>query len=243
MPSRTISPLTALAPPSRAVRIGCCIEVYASGASAAVSPGWTRPLSSAAINEEAEHPTCSAGWFAASPPCALDCTFLPPVAGPHGSLGRKCHNYNRRVVPNGLHVNRCLQTVAAFCGRLIPTVRPRGGHRSHGWRRTLALWLTLSLGLLVVLSGCGGSGLTPDENLDVAQAQVAISLTILHGGESRQAVDDLIRICRAKPDAKYDGINGEVTMRQLLEDEAARLARYRGALSDRLARAAETGCE
>lgn len=96
------------------------------------------------------------------------------------------------------------------------------------------------------LVGCGGTGLTPDENLDVAEAQVAISFTILNGGETRQTlqgVDDLIRICRAKPDAKYDGINGEVTMRQLLEDESARLARYRGALSDRLGQVAESGCK
>lgn len=104
--------------------------------------------------------------------------------------------------------------------------------------------LTLSIALLA--GGCGGAELTSEENVKVSGAFVAFYATVLDGsqyGDTLQGVDDLIRICRAKPDAMYDGTEGEVTMRQAVEDAAGILDRYRGELADRLARAAEAGCK
>lgn len=79
-----------------------------------------------------------------------------------------------------------------------------------------------------------GSGLSVDERRDVATAEAAIAPTGVDGrsARARAAVDRLIEIFRAEPDAEYDGR----TMGEVLADAARDLRPYRPWLADRLQR-------
>ena len=94
-----------------------------------------------------------------------------------------------------------------------------------------------AVALLVVAVIAGGlvfteSALTNDERRDVAAAEAAIAASGLHRrtGEARAAVDRLIEIFRAKPDADYDGRS----MHEVLAEASRDLRPYRPRLADRL---------
>ena len=89
---------------------------------------------------------------------------------------------------------------------------------------------------LAVMAGCGGASLTSDEELSIAEARVAVSHLALDGsdyGKSLRAVDDMITLYRAKPDAEYDGL----TMKQHLQDMASTLGPYRPEMAAEIDRA------
>jgi ABC-type glycerol-3-phosphate transport system substrate-binding protein len=89
---------------------------------------------------------------------------------------------------------------------------------------------------LAVIAGCGGASFTSDEELSIAEARVAISHLVLDGsdyGKTLRAVDDMIALYRAKPDAEYDGL----TMRQHLQDMASDLGPYRPEMAAEIDRA------
>ena len=92
------------------------------------------------------------------------------------------------------------------------------------------------LATVALLAGCGGATLTGDEELAVSSARVAFSGLVLDGsgyGKSLNALDEMIALYRAKPDAKYDGL----TMRQVLQDMASDLAPYRPVMAEEIDRA------
>lgn len=99
----------------------------------------------------------------------------------------------------------------------------------------------------LLLASCGGSSgptLTADEQLGVAKAREAFSYTVLNSSQYQQTlegVDYLIRLCRAKPEARYE--IDDLTMRQVVEDGANTLEEYRPALASQLDRVARSGCE
>ena len=79
-----------------------------------------------------------------------------------------------------------------------------------------------------------GSGLSIDERRDVATAEAAIATTGVDGRSerARAAVNRLIEIFRAKPDAEYDGRS----MGEVLADASRDLRPYWPQLADRLQR-------
>lgn len=98
-------------------------------------------------------------------------------------------------------------------------------------------WRVTAVALLVVAVIAGvivltGSGLSSDERRDLATAEAAIANSGLDGRteEVRAAVNRLIDIFRAKPDADYDGR----PMHEVLADASGDLRPYRPHLADRL---------
>lgn len=89
--------------------------------------------------------------------------------------------------------------------------------------------------IAAVLAGCGGStALSADEHLTVSEAKMRVAHLVLDGrdyGPTLDAVDDVIALYRAKPDAEYDGR----TMGAVLDDLSADLAPYRPEMATQLA--------
>jgi hypothetical protein len=77
-----------------------------------------------------------------------------------------------------------------------------------------------------------GSDLSSDERRDVAAAEAAVASSALHRRteEERAAVNRLIEIFQAKPDAEYDGRS----MYEVLVDASRDLRPYRPHLAERL---------
>ena len=81
--------------------------------------------------------------------------------------------------------------------------------------------------VVLVIAGVGfliASGLSLDVRRDIGAAEATIERNLSDGSrqEVRAAVDRLIEICRAKPDAQYDGRS----MREVLRDASDALRRY-----------------
>ena len=114
--------------------------------------------------------------------------------------------------------------------------------KGRGRRRSA--WVACCL-----LAACGGDDtetLTPEEELQVSSTRLAFTSTILDGsmyGKTLRGVDQLIRLCRDKPDAIYESGDGDLTMRQVVEDGANTLQEYRPELAAQLDRVADNGCE
>jgi hypothetical protein len=98
-----------------------------------------------------------------------------------------------------------------------------------------ALVLLVIAGVVLLVA----SGLSLGERRDIGAAQAAIETNIPDGDrqEVRAAVDRLIEICRANPDAQYD----TRSMREVLRDASETLGRYWPHLADRLLWESERG--
>jgi len=99
------------------------------------------------------------------------------------------------------------------------------------WRRAAAIVLLVGAVVVGILA-LTGSGLSRDERRDVAAAEASIATAGLdrRADEERAAVDRLVEIFRAKPDAEYDGRS----MHEVLVDASNALRPYRPRLADRL---------
>jgi hypothetical protein len=80
--------------------------------------------------------------------------------------------------------------------------------------------------------GCGEQKLTDTENAEIAAAQLKIATANLAGGDREKPVDELIRIAKKKPCAKYEGD----TMREVLQEEASDMQPYDASTADRIDR-------
>ena len=110
------------------------------------------------------------------------------------------------------------------------------GHHPAGRCTVVCVKGVAVVAVVAVLAGCGGASLTSDEELSIAEARVAVSRLVLDGsdyGKSLRAVDGMIALYRAKPDAEYDGL----TMRQHLQDMASTLGPYRPEMAAEIDRA------
>ena len=83
------------------------------------------------------------------------------------------------------------------------------------------------------------SGLSLDERRDIGATEAAIERSVPDGSrrDVSAAVDRLIEICRANPDALYDGRS----MRDVLRDASGDLRRHWPHLADRLPWESERG--
>lgn len=111
-----------------------------------------------------------------------------------------------------------------------PAARSRRHTATHAIVVVVAL--ALAAGLVVWSSGRDLSG---HDELRVAEANTAIAFGPLDGVgivELMRAVDTLIEVCRAKPDARVDGL----TMRQVVADAASALDESHPELARRLDR-------
>lgn len=98
----------------------------------------------------------------------------------------------------------------------------------------------IGLVLAFAIAGCGQQKLSRNEADAVALASVDLSLYCLDGKHpvrADAAVDRLVELFRAKPDARTQG----ASMRQLLADEASDLESCAPQLSRRLDRARQAG--
>ena len=99
--------------------------------------------------------------------------------------------------------------------------------------------VALALGVIAAVVYLLVSGLSLDERRDIGAAEATIERSIPDGGrrDVRAAVERLIEICRAKPDAQYDGR----TMREVLRDASGALRRHSPPLANRLLWEADRG--
>ena len=111
----------------------------------------------------------------------------------------------------------------------------------------LAVAVMVSAGLLI---GCGGDGGGEVDVLDrpLVSSFKANAALVSFGADPRgdyraellSTVDDLIALAREDPDAIYEGVDGPVTMRQVLSDAATELQSAEPDLAAQLDRAVET---